>query len=167
MNRRRCVGEGADQVGIVDVFDRDPGLGDDHQRQFFDRGYTSRRNAEGRDHDEMRSGHGVPQGDLPLEASRHASVQVVAEQEGVVGQVLDDELVAMACGRKLLDLADEQHETARAGAGRRDPADGAQVALRQLRLALGRKHFRDVEHIRERRALGGLVLRGVAGGACG
>ena len=67
----------------------------------------------------MRSGHGIPQGDLPLEASRHAPVQVLAEQEGVVRQVLDDELVARACGRKLLDLADEQHEPARAGAGGR------------------------------------------------
>ena len=63
--------------------------------------------------------------------------------------------------RKLLDLADEQHETARAGAGRPDPADGAQVALRQLCLALGREHFRDVEHLRKRRALGDLVLRGL------
>ena len=90
------VGEGVDQVGIVDVFDRDPGLGDNHQRQFFDRGHTAWRNAEGRDHDEMRSGHGIPQGDLPLEASRHAAMQVLAEQEGVLRQVLDDELVAMA-----------------------------------------------------------------------
>src|SRR3954452_8210502 len=50
---------------------------------------------------------------------------------------------------------------ARAGAGRPDPADGAQVALRQLRFALGREHFGDVEHLRKRCALGGLVLRGV------
>ena len=74
-------------------------------------------------------------------------MQVLAEQEGLVRQVLDDELVAIARGRKLLDLADEQHETARAGAGGCDPADGAQVALRQLRFALGREHFGDVEDI--------------------
>ena len=42
-----------------------------------------------------------------------------------------------------------------------DPVDGAQVALRQLRFALGREHFRDVEHVRKRRALGDLVLCGV------
>src|SRR3954465_10740131 len=47
---------------------------------------------------------------------------------------------------------------ARAGAGGCDPADGAQVALRQLCLALGRKDFGDVEHVRKWSALGDLVL---------
>ena len=91
-------------AGPVYVFDRDPGLGDNHQRQFFGRGHTVRGHPEGRDHDEMRSAHCIPQGDLSLEASRHAAMQVLAEQEGVVRQVLDDELVARAGGRKLLDL---------------------------------------------------------------
>ena len=119
------------------------------------------RHPEGRDHDEMRSGHGIPQGDLPLEASRHAAMQVLAEQEGVVRQVLDDELVARAGRGELPHLADEQHEPARAGAGRPDPADRAQVPLGQLRFALGREHFRDVEHLRKRRAFGDLVVSGL------
>ena len=60
----------------------------------------SRSHAEGGDHDEMRSGHGIPEGDLPLEARRHAAMQALAEEEGLVRQVLDDELVARACGRQ-------------------------------------------------------------------
>ena len=63
----------------------------------------------------MRAGHGIPQGDLPLEASRHAAMQVLAEQEGVVRQVLDDELVARAGRRDVLGLAVTIHHRGQSG----------------------------------------------------
>ena len=129
-------GEGVDQVGIVDVFDRDPGLGDDHQRQFFDRGHTVR--ATPKVAITMRCDPGTAShSDLPLEARRHAAMQVLAEEEGLVRQVFDDELVARA-GRGELLTSPMSSMSRRGPAPRPDPADRAQVPLGQLRFALGR-----------------------------
>src|SRR3954466_16382368 len=52
---------------------------------------------------------------------------------------------------------------ARARGAGSDLVHGAQVTLRQLRFALGREHFRNVEHVRKRRALGVLVFCGLQG----
>src|SRR5215207_4342003 len=70
----------------------------------------------------------------------------------------DDELVTKPGGCELLDFTDKQHEGSRACRTCSDSGHQARAALGQLRLALGREHFRDVEHIRKRAALGGLVL---------
>ena len=78
-----------------------------------------------------------------------------------VRQVFDDELVARAGRSELLHLADEQHKPTRARGAESDLTHGAHVAMRQLRLALGREHFRDVEHVRERGALGRLAVGGL------
>ena len=70
------AGQRIDQLGIIDVLDRDPGLGHDHQREFLDFRDTARPDAERGDHDEMRSGHGVPERHFAIEARGHAPVQI-------------------------------------------------------------------------------------------
>src|SRR4051794_34897500 len=47
-------------------------------------------------------------------AMRRCRVSSLTQQEGKARQLLDHELLARACSRKLFDLADEQHEPARA-----------------------------------------------------
>ena len=86
------AGQRIDQLRVIDVLDRDPGFGHDHQRKFLDVRDTARSNAEGSDDQQMRSGHSVPEREFSFEARGHAPMQTVTQQEGLVGQVLDHEL---------------------------------------------------------------------------
>ena len=109
------LGEGVDQVGIVDVF-----IGIQVSVTTISASSSTAVTPFGATPKvaiTMRcgAGHGIPQGDLPLEASRHAAMQVLAEQEGVVRQVLDDELLARAGRRDVLGLAVTIHHRGQSG----------------------------------------------------